>query len=122
MSTTIDQKVVEMRFDNKHFEDNVQTSMGTIDKLKDKLDFKGVDKNFDKISKASKSVDMSTLGRSVDAVRAKFSALEVMSVTALANITNSAVNAGKKLVKSLSLDQLTAGMSKYEQKTSSVHT
>ena len=122
MSTTIDQRVVEMRFDNKHFESNVQTSMSTIDKLKEKLNFKGAEKGFENISAAANKVDMNTLGKSVEAVQAKFSALEVVGVTALVNITNSAVNAGKRLAKSLSVDQVTAGWSKYEQKTASVQT
>ena len=34
MSTTVDQRVVEMRFDNKQFENNIQTSLSSIDKLK----------------------------------------------------------------------------------------
>lgn len=122
MSKTIDERVVEMRFDNRQFEKNVQTSMSSIDKLNQKLDFKGASKGFENINRAAQKVDMSTLNKSVDTVHAKFSALEVMAVTALANITNSAVNAGKRLVKSLSIDQVTAGMSKYEQKTASVQT
>ncbi len=38
MSKTIDERVVEMRFDNKQFESNVQTSLSTIEKLKKSLD------------------------------------------------------------------------------------
>ena len=42
MSKTIDEKVVEMRFDNKQFEYNVATSMSTIEKLKKSLKLDGV--------------------------------------------------------------------------------
>ena len=122
MSKEIEEKVVELRFDNKDFEYNAKTSMSTIDKLKKSLEFKGVAKGFKDVDNAAAKVDMSTLGRSVETIRTKFSAMEVVAVTALANITNSAVNAGKNLVKSLSIDQVTAGMSKYEQKTASVQT
>ena len=89
MSETIDEKVVEMRFDNKQFESNVQTTMSTIDKLKQKLNFKGASKGFDNINTSAKNVNMGVLGKSIETVQAKFSALEVMGVTALANITNS---------------------------------
>ena len=122
MSTTIDQKVVEMRFDNKNFENNVSTTMSTLDKLKQKLNFTGASKGLEDVSASAKKVDMSGLASGVETVRMKFSALEVMGVTALANITNSAVNAGKRLVSSLSIDQISSGWQKYGQKTTSVGT
>ena len=103
MSTTIDQRVVEMRFDNKHFEQNVSTTMSTLDKLKQKLNFDNATKGLDQVNSAAKSVNMTGLGSAVESVSAKFSALQVMGVTALANITNSAVNAGKRIVKSLTI-------------------
>ena len=122
MSTTIDQRVVEMRFDNKQFEANVKTSMSTLDKLKQSLNLTGASKGLENVSAAAKNVNMSGLSEAVENVRIKFSALEVMAVTALANITNSAINTGKQLVKSLTIDQVTAGWTKYEQKTESVQT
>ena len=72
MSTTIDQKVVEMRFDNRNFEANAKTSMSTLDKLKEKLDFSGASKGLDDIGNATKNVDMSGLGAAVEKVRVKF--------------------------------------------------
>jgi nucleoid-associated protein YgaU len=120
MSKQVDERVVSMQFDNKHFERNVSTTMSTLDKLKQKLNFSGASKGLENVSTAAKNVNMSGLGNAVETVRTKFSALEVMGVTALANITNSAVNAGKQLIKSLSIDQLSAGWNKYEQKTASV--
>lgn len=122
MSRTIDSRVVEMQFNNKQFEQNVATSMSTLDKLKRSLNLDGASKGLENIGAAAKNVNMSGLSGDVETVRAKFSALEVMAVTALANITNFAVNAGKKLVKSLTIDQVTAGWTKYEQKTASVQT
>ena len=122
MSTTIDEKVVEMRFDNKQFESNVATSMSTLEKLKRSLKFDGASKGLEGISSAAKRVDMSGLGGAVENVKAKFSALDVVAVTALANITNSAVNTGKRLVSSLSVDQITAGWKKFSDKTTSVAT
>ena len=98
MSKTVDEKVVEMRFDNAQFERNVTTSMGTLDKLKKALNFKDSSKSLETVSAAAKKVDMSGLYNGVETVRMKFSALEVMAVTALANITNSAVNAGKRMI------------------------
>ena len=120
MSKTIDERVVSMEFDNKQFESNVRTSLSTLDKLKQSLKLDGAAKGFESISKAAKNVDMSPLSSGLDTVKSKFSALEVVAITALANITNSAVNAGKSLVKSLRLDQITAGWNKYKKKEYSV--
>ena len=109
MSTTIDQRVVEMRFDNKHFESNVATTMSTLDKLKQKLHFDGSTKGLDNISKAANNVKMDVLGGAVESVSAKFSALQVMGVTALANITNSAVNTAKRMISAITVDPLKTG-------------
>ena len=122
MSKTIDQKVVEMQFDNREFEKNISTSMSSIEKLKQRLNFSGVSKGFDNISTSAKKVDMSALGSAVEAVRVKFSALEVMGVTALANITNSAVNAGKRIVSALTIDPIMTGFQEYETQINAVQT
>ena len=122
MSKTIDEKVVEMRFDNKQFESNVATSMSTLEKLKKSLKFDGATKGLEDINSAAKRVDMNGLGGAVETVKAKFSALDVVAVTALANITNSAVNTGKRLIASLSVDQISAGWNKFGEKTTSVAT
>lgn len=122
MSKTVDERVVEMRFDNRQFEQNVATTMSTLDKFKQKLNFRGATKGLDEVGAAASKVDMRGLGSGVETVTAKFSALQVMGVTALANITNSVVNTGKRIVSALTIDQVTAGWSKYEQKTASVQT
>ena len=122
MSKTIDEKVVEMRFDNSQFERNVATSMSTIDKLKRSLKFDGISKGIEDISDSANRIDFSGFSNAIDSVQMKFSALEVMAVTALANITNSAVNAGLKLAKSLTIDPISTGWSKYNTKNQSVAT
>ena len=122
MSTTIDQKVVEMRFDNKQFESNVSTTMSTLEKLKKSLNLSGASKGLEDVNTAARKVDMSGLGKGVEVVQAKFSALQVMAVTALANITNSAVNAGKRMVSALTIDPIKTGFQEYETQINAVQT
>ena len=122
MSKTIDERVVSMQFDNKQFESNVKTSLGTIDKLKQSLKFDGAAKGFENISTASNKVNMNPLSNAVESVKVKFSALEVMAVTALANITNSAVNAGKRLVSAFTIEPIKSGFQEYETQINSVQT
>ena len=122
MSATIDSRVVEMRFDNKNFENNVQTSLSTLDKLKNSLNMNGAAKSFEQIDNAAKKVNMSGLGNAVESVRLKFSALEVMAVTALSNITTAALNAGMRIAKELTLDPVKLGFSEYETQIGAVQT
>ena len=122
MSRTIDERVVSMQFDNRHFEQNVKTTMSTLDKLKKSLNLPGAAKGFENISASAKKCDLSPLSRGAEDAQRRFSALEVMAVTALANITNSAVNAGKRIVKALTLDPVMTGFSEYETKINAVQT
>lgn len=122
MSRTIDDRVVSLKFDNKQFESNVSTTMSTLDKLKQKLNLPGSTKAFDNISAAAKNVNLSGISNSVETLQAKFSALDVVAVTALANITNSALQAGKNLISSLTIDPITSGFREYELQMNSVQT
>lgn len=122
MSKTVDERVVEMRFDNKQFESNVQTSMSTLAKLKQSLNLTGATKGLENVNSAAKNVNMSGLGSAVESVQAKFSALQVIGVTALANITNSAVNAGKRIVSALTIDPIKTGFQEYETQINAVQT
>lgn len=122
MSKTVDQRVVEMRFDNANFEKNVSTSMSTLDKLKKSLKFEDSAKGFENISKAAGRVDMGGLSNGVESVRLKFSALEVMAVTALQNITNSALNAGKKIAYALTIEPIKTGLQEYETQINATQT
>ena len=122
MSQEVDERVVEMRFDNAQFEKNVHQTMQSLEQLNDSLQLDGAEKGFEKISDASAKVDFDEMQGALDNLSGKFSAVEVMGVAALSHITRQAVDTGERLVKSLSLDQVTSGWNKYAQKTASVQT
>ena len=122
MSKVVDERVVSMQFDNKRFESNVKNTMSTLDKLKQSLNLSGAAKGLEDIEATSNRVNMYGLSNAIETVGAKFSALQVIGITALANITNSAVNAGKRLISSLTIDQVSSGFDKYADKTSAVQT
>ena len=122
MSQEIDERVVEMRFDNAQFERNTRQSIKTLNALNESLKLEGAEKSFEKIEDASAKVDFDKLQSALESLNSKFSAVEVMGVTALMRITNQAMDTGEKLVKSLSIDQVTSGWNKYAQKTASVQT
>ena len=122
MSKQVDERVVEMRFDNKQFESATKESMSTLDKLKQKLQLKDAAKGLDNLEKAAKKVDLNPLGKSVDTVTAKFSAMQVAGATAIANLTNSAVNAGKNITKALTIEPVTTGFQEYETQIGAIQT
>ena len=122
MSTTIDERVVEMRFDNKHFENNVSTTMSTLDKLKQKLNLSGASKGLENVSTAAQKVDLSPLSRSTETVGLKFNAMYTIADQALRNITNSAMMYGKRIVNALTIDPVKTGFQEYELKMNSVQT
>ena len=122
MSKQVDDRVVSMQFDNKNFESNVNTSIGTIEKLKRSLNLSGAAKGLNDIDAAANNVKMGPLSQATEAVAMKFSALQVIAVTALANITNSAVNAGKRLVSAFTIDPVKTGLAEYETQINAVQT
>ena len=122
MSNSIDRRIVEMQFENRQFEQGARTSMGTLEKLKRSLDFSGAARGMSALTGAVQGVDMTPMANAVESVSLKFRALEVAGVTAMMNLANRAVDTGISLVKSLSIDQVTAGWSKYGDKTANVQT
>ena len=122
MSQEVDQRVVEMRFDNAKFEKNVQQSINSLNALNESLKFEGAEKGFAEVEKASEKVDFDRMTTALETLTGKFSALEVIGMTALVKITDKAIDTGTKLAKSLSIDQVMSGWNKYAQKTASVQT
>ena len=122
MSKTVDERVVEMRFDNANFEKNVSNSMSTLDKLKEKLSFKGAAKGLESLDAASRKVNMNGLGQGVDTVNAKFSALQVAGMTAISRLTNAAITAGEKITSALTIDPIRDGFREYETQLNAVQT
>lgn len=120
MSNSIDSKVVEMKFDNRDFEANVKNTMSTLDKLKDKLKFKGAEAGLTSIQKASDKIDFSGVTNGLDIASVKFSALQVAGITAISNITNSLLGLGTNLINTFAIQPRTQGFDEYELKMGSV--
>lgn len=122
MSSSIDQRIVEMQFDNAQFEKGISTSLKSLDNLEKGLKLDGASKGLQSVANAANSMNFDGLQSGIYAVQQKFSALEVIGITALQRITNEAISAGAALVNSLSMDQISAGWSKYGAKTKATQT
>lgn len=122
MSTTIDQRVAELRFDNSHFEKNVATSMSTLDKLKQKLNLTGASKGLQDVGTAAKKIDLSHVGNSAETVGLKFNAMYTMADQALRNITNRVQQTAEHMVKAFTIDPIKTGFSEYETQINAIQT
>ncbi len=122
MSKTIDEKVVEMRFDNKQFESNVATSMSTLEKLKKSLKLDGVSKGLEKINSAAKNNNLEALGESANTVGLRFNAMYTMADQALRNITTRVQHTAESMVKALTIDPVMSGFKEYETQINAVQT
>lgn len=122
MSTTVDQRVVEMQFDNKQFEQNVSTTMSSLDKLKQSLNLTGAAKGLESVGTAARGINLSGLTNAAETVGLKFNAMWTIADQALRNITNTAVNAGERILSALTIDPIKTGLQEYETQINAVQT
>jgi hypothetical protein len=119
---TIDQRIVEMQFNNKQFENGVQTSLKTLDNLKNGLKLEGASKGLINLENMAKRFSLANISSSVDAIASRFTNLGIIGVTALQNLTNSAINYGKRIVSALTIDPIADGYADYGRKLTSMQT
>ena len=119
---TIDEKVIGLKFDNKNFEQNVSTSLSTLDKLKQFLKLDGAAKGLESVDKAAKNIQLGSIADGVSNISGKFSALGVLAFTTLQSIASQAIATGSQLVKSLTIDPIMMGFAEYETQMNAVQT
>lgn len=122
MSTQIDERVVAMKFDNRDFKKNIGETMTLLDRFKAALNFGGAEKGIKEVERAASDVKLDGLTKAASAVEVKFTAMSIASIAAINRIVTAAMDAGTRLVKSLSIDQVTAGFGKYEEKLMAMRT
>lgn len=122
MSREVDQRVVEMQFNNAQFERNTKQSLSTIEKLKAALKFDDVGDSFSGITKAAKNVNLEPVSDGANEVYYRFKALDVVAGTVLSNITAKAMTLGWTLAKALTIDPMKTGLAEYETQINSVQT
>lgn len=120
--SSIDQRIVQMQFDNAKFEQGAKTTMSTLDKLKSALNFDKSAKSLQSLQATSSKINFSGLSSAVETIAGRFTNLGIVGVTALQNITNAAISTGTQMVKSLTLDPVLSGFNEYETKMGSITT
>lgn len=121
-SLNVDQRIVQMQFDNAQFEQGVTTTMGTLDKLKNSLNFTGQANGIENLSKSFGRVNASPLVSAIETAKSKFSVLEIAAITAISNITSKVQMMGERIASAVTVDPIKMGWSEYEQKMDSIKT
>ena len=119
---SVDNRIVNMIFNNKDFEKGAKTTTKTLDDLEKKLKMEGASKGLNDVNNSIKKIDLSTLSNAVNTIASRFSNMGIVGTTALINIANQAVNTGKRLISSLTIDPIKTGFQEYETKMQSIQT
>lgn len=122
VSTNVDNRAVNMQFNNAQFEQGIRTSTNSLDKLKKSLNLEDSARGLNNLNNAGKNFSLGGIASGVENISSKFSALGVVGATALMRITNAAITAGIQLVKSLTVAPIFQGYEDYKRKLVSVQT
>ena len=120
MPGNVDERVVEMRIDNKQFESGAKTTISTLEKLERALHLKSDSKALDDMARSVSNFDASPMASSIDKVGEHFNALEIAGRRVIENLTDAVYGFTTKTVKDLTIGQVEAGWDKYADKTEAV--
>ena len=118
--SAVDERIVQMVFDNKQFENGVSTTLGTISKLKSSLNFDNQQKALNDLGKTANGLSFGALTSAIDGAADGFSAFEAIAVGALLEVGRKVEALGEKIVKELVFDQVSQGWEKFENETRNV--
>ena len=120
--SSVDNRIVSMKFDNAAFERGVSTTMGTLAKLKNSLNFSGSSKGLNDLQSSVDRFNIGPIQGAVTGVSKSFVAMSTVAITALSAITSKALAVGTGVAKSLTLDPVASGFDEYELKLGSIQT
>lgn len=94
--SSIDDRIVNMRFNNRQFQNGVKDTLDALDRLKAGLNIEGAAKGLDGAQKAAQSV-----ADGVENISSKFGIVGALGFTAIQRLTNAAIDSGKAIGASL---------------------
>lgn len=121
-NANIDERVVEMRIDNRQFVSGAEKTISILDKLKNALSFKNAGEGFDDIQKSVDKVDLTGMAADIEAISNRFTTMGLVGMNVIKQLTDTISNFVTSTVKGLTIDPITAGFSKYEEVLKSAKT
>ena len=120
--SSIDQRIVEMQFDNKQFESGIRTSLKSLASLKKGLNLDESAKSLDKLKKAGKDFSLASIATGIDTITRRFSAMGIAGITVMQRLTNAAITTGKRITSALTIDPVRSGLQEYETQINAIQT
>lgn len=109
--SSVDDRIVNMQFNNKQFSAGVTDSQRSLQDLEKTLAGAG-----------SSTGGLSQMASGIEGATSKFGALKIAGISAIATIASKATLAGISMVKSMTLDPITAGFAEYQTNLNSIQT
>ena len=106
--TSIDNRIVQMQFDNAQFEKGAKQSLNTLDRIKKSLDFSKTADSFSNVDKAINNIDLSGISTGIAELQNRFSTWGIVGMQVISELTSAAINMGKKLAN-MSIGQIITG-------------
>lgn len=122
MPREVDDRVVQMQFDNAQFERETKRSLNTIDRLKASLNFDRASDSLNGLSTAASKLDLSPISDGIDTISMRFRALDIVAATVISNITSKVVGLGKQMISAFAIDPIKTGLAEYETQIGAVQT
>lgn len=120
--TSIDERVVSMKFQNGQFLNGIAATINAIANLKKGLNVDASKKGLDQLGSSMSKLPPPQFGAGIQALSGRFIALSTIGITALSNITTAALAAGSQLLKSLTVEPIKLGLEEYETNLNSIQT
>lgn len=120
--STIDEKVVELKFNNSQFAAEIKATLLQLENLKRGLKLEGASKGLTDVQNAANRMNLAHIADGVQNISKHFTALGIAATAALASIAVQAVRTGAQLLKSLTLQPVMDGLHEYETNLNSIQT
>lgn len=106
--STIDRRIVEMKFDNGDFGKKTEQTVKNLQELEKALKLDNAGKGLAGIEEQAKHFSLDNISKNVENVSSKFSVMGAIGLSAIQNLTNAAINFGKSKIGDL-LDPIIGG-------------
>lgn len=123
MSREVDERIVEMQFDNQQFERGVAQTITSLDKLTEALKFENVGDSVRGIQNGINNLNFTPITNGVTALEGTLTSLGGrIKLEVFDRLANYAVDTGEKIINALTLKGARAGFAEYETQQGAVQT
>ena len=120
--SSVDNRVVHLQFDNKQFEAGAKTSLKTLDKLKQSMNFKDAANSMKNFQSQVNRFTLSSISNAVEQLSGRFNSMGIVGMTVIQRLTDAAINMGAAFAKAVTVQPIVDGFNEYETQINAVQT